>query len=137
MYFLPRKRSTHSICCKIDLHTPYAKFLCIEFCHPEGSDFLGLCNASRVHILNAFCSLLYTFTFDFSAMVAYGFDTQFKLFLHAILAFGDGFPPIQFGTFPDSGASCQTSDVQFGKCLHQQVFHFFKYENRGCVTHLF
>ena len=30
-------------CSKNDLRTSSGKFLCVEFCHPENSDFLGLC----------------------------------------------------------------------------------------------
>ena len=36
------KRFTHFLCRKNDLCSSSGKFLCVEFCHPESSDFLGL-----------------------------------------------------------------------------------------------
>ena len=40
--YLSQKLFTHFICHENDLHTSSGKFLRIQSCHPESSDFLGL-----------------------------------------------------------------------------------------------
>ena len=41
--FVTKKRNTHFFCQENDLRSSSGEFLCVEFCHPESSDFLGLC----------------------------------------------------------------------------------------------
>ena len=43
---------THFICRKNDLRTLSGKFLRVESCHPERSDFLGLCTMVTMTIMN-------------------------------------------------------------------------------------
>ena len=44
MHFICREKPfTHFFCRENNLHTSSGKFLRVEFCHPESSDFLGLC----------------------------------------------------------------------------------------------
>ena len=46
--FLSRKRSTCFFCRENDLRTSSGKFSRVESCHPESSDFLGLCGGDGV-----------------------------------------------------------------------------------------
>ena len=51
MHFIYREKLfTHFFCRENDLRTLSGKFLRVEFCHPESSDFLGLWTKGIQHV---------------------------------------------------------------------------------------